>query len=111
MSEDVRLMVADLENNIISGLILVLALILVTIGGRSALFVSLAIPYSMFITFLLLSAFQVTLNMVVLFSLIVALGMLVDNAIVIVENIYRQMQEGSPDSRRPGRPRKRWPGP
>ena len=94
MSEDVRLMVADLENNIISGLILVLALILVTIGGRSALFVSLAIPYSMFITFLLLSAFQVTLNMVVLFSLIVALGMLVDNAIVIVENIYRQMQEG-----------------
>jgi CzcA family heavy metal efflux pump len=93
-SEDVRMMVADLENNIISGLILVLLLILVSIGGRSAFFISLAIPYSMLITFALLLALGQTLNMVVLFSLIVSLGMLVDNAIVIVENIYRHMQEG-----------------
>ncbi len=95
-SEDVRMMVADLENNIISGLILVLGLILLSIGGWSAFFVSLAIPYSMLITFGLLAALGVTLNMVVLFSLIVALGMLVDNAIVIVENIYRHMQGGKP---------------
>lgn len=94
MSEDVKLMVADLENNIISGLILVLAVIFVFINARSAFFISLAIPYSMFITFLLLWAMSITLNMVVLFSLVLALGMLVDNGIVIVENIYRHMQEG-----------------
>jgi multidrug efflux pump len=94
MSNDVRLMVSDLENNILSGLILVVAVILAFIGGRSAIFVALAIPYSMFITFILLTAFGITLNMVVLFSLILALGMLVDNGIVIVENIYRHMQEG-----------------
>jgi len=94
MSNDVRLMVADLENNILSGLILVMAVIFLFIGGRSAIFVALAIPYSMFITFILLAAFDVTLNMVVLFSLILALGMLVDNGIVIVENIYRHIQKG-----------------
>jgi multidrug efflux pump subunit AcrB len=93
-SNDVRLLVSDLENNIISGLILVLAVIFFFIGGQSAVFVALAIPYSMFITFALLSGFDVTLNMVVLFSLILALGMLVDNGIVIVENIYRHMQQG-----------------
>ncbi len=93
-SNDVRLMVSDLENNIISGLILVLAVIFVFIGGQSAIFVALAIPYSMFITFALLTGFDITMNMVVLFSLILALGMLVDNGIVIVENIYRHMQQG-----------------
>ena len=96
MSHDVRIVVSDLENNILSGLILVLAVIFAFIGGRSALFVALAIPYSMFMTFALLTAFGITMNMVVLFSLILALGMLVDNGIVIVENIYRHMQEGEP---------------
>jgi len=94
MSDDVRLMIADLENNILSGLLLVLAVIFLFIGGRSAIFVALAIPYSMLITFGLLWGLDITLNMVVLFSLILALGMLVDNGIVIVENIFRHMQEG-----------------
>lgn len=94
MAEDIRSMVADLENNILTGLILVLVVVLVFIGGRSAVFVSVAIPLSMLITFALLRALDITLNMVVLFSLILALGMLVDNGIVIVENIYRHMQEG-----------------
>jgi multidrug efflux pump subunit AcrB len=93
-STDIRSMVRDLENNILTGLILVLAVVLAFIGGRSALFVSLAIPLSMLITFILLQAFGITLNMVVLFSLTLALGMLVDNGIVIVENIYRHMQQG-----------------
>jgi multidrug efflux pump len=96
MSNDVRLMVSDLENNILTGLILVLAVIFTFIGGRSAIFIALAIPYSMFLTFSLLTGFDITLNMVVLFSLILALGMLVDNGIVIVENIYRHMQDGTP---------------
>ncbi|MFC1833620.1 efflux RND transporter permease subunit [Thermodesulfobacteriota bacterium] len=96
MSKDVRLMVADLENNILSGLALVLVVVFLFIGGRSALFVSAAIPFSMLITFSLLLAADITMNIVVLFSLTLALGMLVDNGIVIVENIYRHMQEGLP---------------
>jgi multidrug efflux pump len=93
-SKYVRRMVSELENSIMSGLILVLAVILAFIGGRSAVFISLAIPYSMFIAFSILTALGVTLNMVVLFSLVLAVGMLVDNAIVVVENIYRHMQQG-----------------
>ncbi len=96
MSKNVRLIVSELENSILSGLILVLAVILIFIGGRSAVFVAMAIPYSMFMGFALLAGFGITLNMVVLFSLILALGMLVDNGIVIVENIYRHMQDGQP---------------
>lgn len=94
MAKDIRRLVADLENNILSGLFLVLVVIFLFIGGRSAIFVALAIPYSMLLTFTLLTGWDVTLNMVVLFALILALGMLVDNGIVIVENIYRHMQEG-----------------
>ncbi len=93
-SKDIRMMVSDLENNILTGLILVVAVVLAFIGGRSSLFVSMAIPLSMLITFILLDALGITLNIVVLFSLILALGMLVDNGIVVVENIYRHMQEG-----------------
>lgn len=93
-SDEVRNMVADLENNILTGLVLVLVVVFLFIGGRSAVFVASAIPLSMLMTFALLWAFDITLNMVVLFSLILALGMLVDNGIVIVENIYRHMQEG-----------------
>ncbi len=90
----VRDMVTELENSILSGLILVLAVIFVFLGFTNALFVALAIPVSMLITFFVLYMFGVTLNMVVLFSLTLALGMLVDNGIVVVENIYRHMQMG-----------------
>ncbi|MDA0747200.1 MAG: efflux RND transporter permease subunit, partial [bacterium] len=93
-SDDIRMMVKDLENNIISGLLLVVGVLFLFMGVRNAFFVGIAIPLSMLITFLVLAAFNITLNMVVLFSLILALGMLVDNAIVIIENIYRHRQEG-----------------
>jgi len=93
-SEDIRKLVDDLENNIISGLILVLLVLFTFLGFRTALFVALAIPFSMLISFITLEVFGLTLNMVVLFSLILALGMLVDNAIVIVENIYRLAESG-----------------
>jgi multidrug efflux pump subunit AcrB len=68
------------------------------LGLRNALFVGVAIPLSMFLSFLILSALGVTLNFMVLFSLVLALGMLVDNGIVVVENIYRLMDEGLPPS-------------
>jgi multidrug efflux pump len=93
-AKDIRRMVADLENNILSGLILVVGVLFLFLGLRNSFFVALAIPFSMFLSFAVLQALGITLNMVVLFSLILALGMLVDNAIVIVENIYRHMQEG-----------------
>ena len=88
-SEDIHAMVADLENNIVTGLILVLIVIFSSLGFRNAILVALAIPFSMLISFFILQSLDITLNFVVLFSLILALGMLVDNAIVIVENIYR----------------------
>ena len=95
-AKDIRAMVADLENNIISGLILVVGVLFVVLGIRNALLVGMAIPFSMFLAFAVLNALGITLNMVVLFSLTLALGMLVDNAIVIVENVYRYMQQGVP---------------
>lgn len=95
-AKDIRIMVSDLENNIITGLILVIVVLFFFLGARNAVLVSMAIPFSMFISFVVLSAFGITLNMVVLFSLTLALGMLVDNAIVIVENIFRYMEQGVP---------------
>ena len=93
-AKDIRLMVADLENNIISGLVLVIVVLFFALGFRNAVLVSLAIPFSMLLSFAILYALDITLNMVVLFSLTLALGMLVDNAIVIIENIYRYMEQG-----------------
>ena len=93
-AKDIRLMVADLENNILSGLILVVVVLFFVLGFRNAVLVGLAIPFSMLLSFTILYALGITLNMVVLFSLTLALGMLVDNAIVIVENIYRYMEQG-----------------
>ena len=93
-SEDIRGMVSSLENNIISGLLLVVAVLLFFLGVRTAPFVGMAIPLSMLISFVILQLVGFTLNIVVLFSLILALGMLVDNAIVVVENIYRYRERG-----------------
>ncbi|UZD22610.1 efflux RND transporter permease subunit [Algoriphagus halophytocola] len=93
-SKQTRLQVSDLENSIIFGVILVVLVLMFFLGFRNALFVGIAIPLSMFISFLVLNAFGITLNLMVLFSLILALGMLVDNGIVVVENIYRLMSEG-----------------
>jgi multidrug efflux pump subunit AcrB len=90
----VRNMVSSLENNIISGLILVVAVLLLVLGVGNASFVGIAIPLSMFLSFSIMQLLGYTMNMVVLFSLILALGMLVDNAIVVVENIYRFREEG-----------------
>ncbi len=88
-SKDIRAMVADLENNLASGMILVVAVLVIFMGWRSSLIVSLEIPLSMLLSFITIQLLGYTLNMIVLFSLIMAVGMVVDNAIVIVENIYR----------------------
>ena len=93
-SQQTRDQVNNLENSIIFGVILVVLVLLFFLGTRNALFVGIAIPLSMFMTFMILDAFGISINMMVLFSLIMALGMLVDNGIVVVENVYRLMEEG-----------------
>ena len=92
-SKDIHMMVSDLENNLLSGMILVTAVLLLALGWRASMIVAFAIPISMLLSVTIISARGYTLNMVVLFGLIMALGMLVDNAIVIVENIYRHYQK------------------
>jgi len=95
-SKYIRLIISDLENNMFTGFLLVLIVTIFFLGFVNSLFVSLAIPFSMLLSFFILDAMGVTLNMVVLFSLILALGMLVDNGIVIVENIFRHGSMGKP---------------
>jgi len=89
-----RDMVSNLENSIISGVILVVMVLLFFLGIRNAMFVGIAIPLSMLMGILIINLVGYTLNTVVLFSLILALGMLVDNAIVVVENVFRFQQNG-----------------
>ena len=90
----IRSQVSNLENSIVFGVILVVFVLLFFLGLRNALFVGIAIPFSMFLSFILLHSAGVSLNIMVLFSLVLALGMLVDNGIVVVENVYRLMDEG-----------------
>ena len=90
----IRSQVSNLENSIVFGVLLVVFVLLFFLGLRNALFVGIAIPFSMFLSFILLNSAGVSLNIMVLFSLVLALGMLVDNGIVVVENVYRLMDDG-----------------
>ncbi len=85
--------VNDLVNNIIFGIILVVVVLMFFLGFRNALFVGFAIPMSMFMSFMILQWLGYTMNTMILFGLIMGLGMLVDNGIVVVENVYRLMDE------------------
>jgi len=87
--------VHELENGIITGILLVVLILFLSMGFKNAFLVSLSIPFSFLIAFSVLSLMGITLNIVVLFSLILVLGIIVDDAIVVTENIYRlQEQEG-----------------
>lgn len=85
--------VDDLVNNIIFGIILVVTVLMFFLGFKNALFVGFAIPMSMFMSLMILNLLGYTMNTMILFGLIMGLGMLVDNGIVVVENVYRLMQE------------------
>jgi len=93
-SEMVRDQLSNLENSMIMGVIFVILVLFFFLGTRNSLFVGFAIPMSMFLSFMILGMMGSKINMIVLFSLILALGMLVDNAIVVVENIYRFVDRG-----------------
>ena len=85
--------VDDLVNNILFGVILVVTVLMFFLGFKNAIFVGFAIPMSMFMSLMLLNLFGYTLNTMILFGLIMGLGMLVDNGIVVVENVYRLMEQ------------------
>ncbi|MFD1550930.1 AcrB/AcrD/AcrF family protein [Putridiphycobacter roseus] len=93
-SDKTREMVSNLENSIYFGILLVVGVLLFFLGIRNALFVGVAIPLSMLLSFMILNGMGITLNTMVLFAMVLALGMLVDNGIVVVENIYRLMDDG-----------------
>lgn len=89
--------VDDLVNNIIFGVILVVAVLMFFLGFKNAIFVGFAIPMSMFMSLMILNALGYTLNVMILFGLVMGLGMLVDNGIVVVENVYRLIDEEGMD--------------
>ncbi|WP_282036151.1 efflux RND transporter permease subunit [Saccharicrinis aurantiacus] len=93
-STSIKSQISNLENSILMGMLLVILVLYIFMGIRNAIFSGLAIPMSMFISFYVLSAMGYTINTMILFGLLLALGMLVDNAIVVVENSYRLHEEG-----------------
>ena len=93
-SQMVNAQVDNVENTLILSLFLVMITLYLFMGFRNSIIVATVLPLSMLITFIVIQLFGFTLNMIVLFSLIVLLGLLTDNAIVVVENIYRLLNEG-----------------
>jgi len=92
----IRQMLADLQNSVATGVLLVAVIILFALGFRASLFIGIAIPASFLAGVLGLQLAGLTVNIVVLFSLILAVGMLVDDAIIVSEYAERRMSEGTP---------------
>lgn len=93
-SSRVEHQVDELSNHIIFGIVLVMIVLMFTMGLRNSLFVGAAIPLSMLMAFTVLNAFGLTLNTMVLFGLVMGLGMLVDDGIVVVDNVFANMKKG-----------------
>jgi multidrug efflux pump len=91
-SKNIRRSVNELENSIFTGMFLVVLSLFMFFGLKNSLLISTSIPLSMLIAFIIQSAMGITLNFVVLFGLVLVLGIVVDDAIVVIENIYRHQQ-------------------
>lgn len=96
-SQQTKTMLHDLINTIIIGFILVTIVLMFFMGVTNALFVALSVPLSMFIAFLIMPGIDFSFNMIVLFSFILALGIVVDDAIVVIENTHRLFGDGKRD--------------
>jgi multidrug efflux pump len=96
-SNQTRVTLHDLINTIIIGFLLVTVLLMFFMGATNAIFVALSVPLSIFLAFLLMPAIGFTMNMIVLFSLLLALGVVVDDAIVVIENTHRIFDNGKVD--------------
>ncbi|SNR76965.1 efflux RND transporter permease subunit [Hymenobacter mucosus] len=92
-SNDTRVTLHDLINTIVIGFLLVTAILLFFMGTTNAMFVGLSVPISMFLAFLIIPGFDFSLNMIVLFAFLLALGIVVDDAIVVIENTHRLLHE------------------
>ena len=110
-STHIRIMLRDLQNNVLSAVLLVMIVVIAALGWRSGMLVGIAIPGSFLLGILVLATLGLTINIVVLFSLILAVGMLVDGAIVVTEYADRKMVEGWPRLQAYGDAAKRmaWP--
>ncbi len=93
-SEDIKQMLGDLQNNVLTAVLLVVIVVVGILGARSATLVAVSIPGAFLIGILVIAMMGLTINMVVLFALIIAVGMLVDGAIVVVELADRKLCEG-----------------
>ena len=93
-SEQTRMTLHDLINTIIIGFILVLVVLMFFMGTANAFFVALSVPLSMCLAFIVMPTIGFTLNMIVLFSFLLALGIVVDDAIVVIENTHRLFANG-----------------
>jgi multidrug efflux pump len=93
-SKDIRQLLFDLQNSVLAAVILVFIVILYALSMRASILIGLAIPASFLMGMLALSLWGYTVNIVVLFSLILAVGMLVDDAIIVTEYAERRMSEG-----------------
>ncbi|MDB5141519.1 MAG: efflux transporter permease subunit [Mucilaginibacter sp.] len=94
-SDKTRSTLNDLINTIVIGFILVTLILMFFMGSTNAIFVALSVPLSCFIAFLIMPAIGFTLNMIVLFSFLLALGIVVDDAIVVIENTHRIFRNGA----------------
>ena len=101
----------DLQNHVIIAVILVFIVILYALSGRASMLIGLAIPASFLMGILALAMMGYTINMIVLFSLILAVGMLVDDAIIVTEYAERRMSEGMPKAQAFEEAAKRMAGP
>src|SRR5207248_4742201 len=110
-SKIIRQMLGDLQNSVVTGVLLVAVIILFALGFRASLFIGIAIPASFLAGVLGLQIAGLTVNIVVLFSLILAVGMLVDDAIIVSEFAERRMAEGMPPREAYSMAAKRMAGP
>jgi multidrug efflux pump len=110
-SKVIRQMLSDLQNSVATGVLLVAVIILFALGFRASLFIGIAIPASFLAGVLGLQLGGLTVNIVVLFSLILAVGMLVDDAIIVSEFAERRMAEGVPPKEAYAQAAKRMSGP
>lgn len=94
-SEQTRLTLHDLINTIVIGFLLVLVILMFFMGTTNAFFVALSVPLSMFVAFLIMPTIGFTMNFIVLFSFLLALGIVVDDAIVVIENTHRIFTKGN----------------
>ncbi len=93
-SVEIRERISDLQTNALLGLILVFIILAYALGGRNAIFAGFGIPVSFFFAFILMDWFDLSLNGVSLFAMILVLGIVVDDAIIVLENIRRHMEMG-----------------